>query len=147
MGNKYVIIAILLAILIGGGVVYQNFLRPESATPITTGKEQHITVYAHKDSWSFDPEIIEAEQGDRIFLTIINEDAYDHGFAIDAFGISRRLPALSTTKLDFVVTQPGEFPYYCSVACGEGEVDGAPRGHVDQVGRLKVYGVIKDSER
>ena len=78
-------------------------------------------------------------------ITVINEDEYDHGFAIDAFGISQRMPALSTIKINFVVTKAGDFPYYCSVSCGSGIVDGEKRGHFDQIGKLHVRSVISET--
>lgn len=36
--NKFVIIIIFLALLIGGGVVYKQFILPESAQPVATGE-------------------------------------------------------------------------------------------------------------
>ena len=89
---------------------------------------------------------VNANQGDTVKMTIVNEDEYDHGIAIDAFGISQRVPAKGTINLQFVATQPGEFPYYCSVPCGEGEVDGVKRGHFDQVGRMKVKAAEKGNQ-
>ena len=88
------------------------------------------------------PEIIEAEQGDKIIMTIVNEDDYDHGIAVDAFGVSQRMPANSTIKIEFVVTQAGEFPFYCSVPCGEGDVAGTHRTHFDMIGKLQVRSLI-----
>lgn len=136
--NKYKIILIVLAVIIAGGLVYKQFLRPKSRDAVTTGQVKTFTIISQKDKWNFVPENIEVERGDKVMLTIINEDSYDHGIAIDAFGVSQRMPANSTIKLDFVVTQSGEFPFYCSVPCGEGEVDGAKRTHFDMIGRIRV---------
>ncbi len=131
--------------IIIGGVVYRVFLLPEGSAPVVTGKVREITITATKDRWSFEPEIIEAERGDKIVATIVNEDNYDHGIAIDAFGVSQRMPANGTIKIEFVVTQEGEFPFYCSVPCGEGEVDGEKRGHFDMVGKLHVRSIISET--
>ncbi len=141
--NKYVTIGIVLVILIIGGISYKNFFVADQDQPQTSGKVTELTLTAKKDAWHWEPEILEAEQGEKIILTIINQDSYDHGIAIDAFGVSQRVPASETVKVEFVVTQPGEFPFYCSVPCGSGEVDGKVRGHFDQTGRLKVRAVIK----
>lgn len=144
--NKYFILIGIAAVIIAGGFFYRAFLLPESSVPVITGKVREITIVANKDRWAFEPEIIEAERGDKIIATIINEDDYDHGIAIDAFGVSQRMPALSTIKAEFVVTQEGDFPFYCSVPCGEGEVDGYKRGHFDMVGKIHVRSIISATE-
>lgn len=144
--NKYIILIILGALLIGGGIAYRQFLLPEKSVPVTTGTVREITITARKDRWSFDPEIIDVNRGDKIVATIINEDSYDHGIALDAFGISQRMPAQSTIKVEFVATQEGDYPFYCSVPCGEGEVDGTKRGHFDMVGKLHVRSVVSETK-
>ena len=140
--NKYFVLIALAVLIIGGGMFYRAFLLPQSSQPVITGKVREFTVVSEKDKWNFNPEIIEAERGDKIILTVINRDDYDHGIAIDAFGISQRMPAQSTIKIEFIVTQEGDFPFYCSVPCGEGEVDGEKRGHFDMVGTLRVRSAI-----
>lgn len=144
--NKYFLLIGIGVLIIGGGIVYRAFLLPESSVPLTTGKVREITIVARKDRWAFDPEIIEAVRGDKIVATIVNEDEYDHGIAFDAFGVSQRMPANSTIKVEFVVTQEGNFPFYCSVPCGEGEVDGQKRGHFDMVGKIQVRSIISATQ-
>src|SRR3989338_10887307 len=136
--NKYFIIIGIVVLVLVGGIAYRAFLIPESSKPVTTGKERHITIIAKKNEWKFIPEDIEVERGDKIIMEVINEDEYDHGIAIDALGVSQKMPALSTITVEFTVTQEGEFPYYCSVPCGEGHVDGKLRTHFDMIGTLKV---------
>ena len=138
MMNKYVILIIIGALIIGGGVVYRSFFIAESSKPVVTGKVREVTIVADRDEWRFTPGAIEDERGDKIVATVINEDDYDHGIAIDAFGVSQRMPANSTITVEFVVTQEGDFPYYCSVPCGEGDVNGEHRTHFDMVGVFKV---------
>lgn len=138
--NKYLILIIVAVLILAGGVGYRVFLIPQKSVPVTTGKVREVTIIAKKDHWQFEPETIEAARGDKIVATIVNEDDYDHGFAIDALGISQRMPAKQTIKVEFVVTQEGDFPFYCSVPCGEGSVDGHKRTHFDMVGTLHVVG-------
>ncbi len=133
-------------IIISGGIAYRTIFLPQSSVPVTTGKVREITIVARKDQWRFDPEIIEADRGDKIIATIINEDNYDHGIAIDAFGISQRMPANQTIKIEFVVTQEGDFPFYCSVPCGEGKVEGKKRGHFDMIGKLHVRSIVSGAQ-
>ncbi len=145
MNNKYIYIGIALFILVGGGFIYTNYFQPESSKPVSSGVIKKFTVTAEKDGWRFVPDLIEINQGDTVKLTIKNNDEYDHGFSVDAFGISQRIPANETIDIEFVATQPGDFPYYCSVPCGEGIVNGEKRGHFDQVGKIKVKAIMNDS--
>ncbi len=144
--NKYFILVGIGAVIVTGGILYRTFLLPEKSVPVVTGKVREITIISKKDTWSFVPEVIEAERGDKIIATIINKDDYDHGIAIDAFGVSQRMPANGTIKVEFVVTQEGDFPFYCSVPCGEGEVSGEKRGHFDMVGKLHVRSVVSATQ-
>ena len=136
--NKYIVILVVVVLIIAGGAAYRVFLLPETSAPVVSGKERRITIIAKKDQWRFEPELIEADRGDKVIATIINEDDYDHGISIDALGISQRLPANSTITATFVMTQAGDFPFYCSVPCGEGTVAGQKRGHFDMVGKIRV---------
>ncbi len=144
--NKYALIGGIVLFIFIFGMIYNAYLVPEADKPVTTGIERTLSIITEENTWRFNPETIEADQGDRIVLTIVNEDEYDHGFAIDAFGISQRMPAKSTIVVDFVVTKAGEFPYYCSVSCGSGIVDGVERGHFDQIGRLHVRSLISETQ-
>lgn len=134
--NKFVVIGIVLVLIIGGGFLWKQFGVDSENRPIETGVVKEITIVAKKLQWNFEPDRIVVDQGDRIKLTVINEDDFDHGFAIDAFGVSQRLPASETIFIEFVVTKSGEFPFYCSVSCGSGIVDEKERGHFDQIGRF-----------
>ena len=136
--NKYFIIIGVTVLIVGGGIFYRVVLLPESDRPVETGVVRNFTIIAEKDKWRWAPETIEVDRGDRIKLEIINKDEYDHGLAIDAFGVSQRMPANSTINVEFVATQIGDFQYYCSVPCGEGVVDGKKRTHFDMIGVIKV---------
>lgn len=140
--NKYFIIIGVVTLIIVGGIVYRVFLLPESSVPVDSGQVKNLTVIAKKNEWRFVPEDIELVRGDRVMMEVINEDDYDHGIAIDALGVSQRMPANSTIKVEFVVTQEGDFPFYCSVPCGEGKVDGVKRTHFDMIGKLHVKGAV-----
>lgn len=116
--------------LVVSGVVYQTFYRPAEIAPITpTGRVVEIPMRTLANEWRFDPEVISARAGDRVILKIFNEDTYDHGFAMEAFGVNKRLFPKRETVIDFVVSKPGTFSFYCSVPCGE--------GHYRHVGQFK----------
>jgi cytochrome c oxidase subunit 2 len=144
--NKFIIIGIVLVLVVAGGIFYRTFLLAEEDKPVDTGVVREITIVAKKDQWRFEPSDIEMNQGDNIVMTLINEDAYDHGIGIDAFGVSQRMPANSTITVKFVVTQAGEFPFFCSIPCGEGHVDGVKRTHFDMIGKLRVQSLISETK-
>ncbi|MBI3304955.1 cupredoxin domain-containing protein [Candidatus Parcubacteria bacterium] len=138
MSNKYFWLAAGIALLIGAGVAYRAFLRPPSRAPVSSGKTVRQTVVARENAWLFDPEVVEVYQGDRVILDVVNEDAYDHGIGIDFFGVSQRMPPKSTITVEFTATQLGDFPFYCSVPCGDGIYKGKKRTHFDMTGHIKV---------
>ena len=140
--NKYIWLAIISVLIIAGGIVYRMGFLKAGDVPVVSGAVREFTVIAERDEWRFTPEEIDVDRGDKVVLTVVNKDDYDHGIAIDAFGVSQRMPAKETIRIEFVATQPGEFPFYCSVPCGEGEVHGEKRGHFDMVGKIKVRDII-----
>ncbi len=144
--NKYFIIIAIIVLLVAGGIVYRVFLISEESKPVSTGVTREITIVAKQNQWRFEPEDIEVNRGDRIVLTVVNEDDYDHGIGIDALGISQRMPANSTIQVEFVATQAGDFPFYCSVPCGEGIVNGVKRTHFDMIGKLRVRSLISETQ-
>ena len=144
--NKYLALIIVFVVLMGAGIGYRAFFLPQSSVPVTTGKTREITIIARKDKWIFEPETIDVDRGDKLVLTVVNEDNYDHGIAIDAFGVSQRMPANGTIKVEFIVTQEGDFPFYCSVPCGDGIVDGKKRGHFDMVGKIHVKNLVSGAQ-
>lgn len=153
--NKYVFIGIALVALIVVGVLYKQFVG-SNESPIETGVVKEFTIVSKKLEWRFEPETIEVERGDKVKVRVVNEDNFDHGVAIDAFGISQRLPANGTIDIEFVATKSGEFPFYCSVSCSSsdnssfglanGEVQTGPyagtvRGHFEHIGKFIVKAV------
>jgi plastocyanin len=143
--NKYIIIIIFAIVVLGAGIGYRAFLLPEELKPTVTGVERDITIVARKDKWLFEPEFIEVDKGDKVILTMINEDDYDHGIAIDAYGIAQRMPASATVRTEFIITQEGDFPFYCSVPCGEGIVDGTKRTHFDMLGVIHARSIVSET--
>ena len=150
--NKYVVLAVVLVLIIGAGVIFSLKTDTDNCTA-GMGVDKDITVVSKKHEWRFDPENITVGKCDRVHISVINEDNFDHGFAIDALGISQRLPASGSIKIDFVASKAGEFPFYCSVSCSisdnksfnlkDGKVETGPytgklRGHFDHLGKFIV---------
>lgn len=127
--NKFIIIVIFTVILIGTGITYSVYFRAPEIAPIKpTGNIVEINITANKNVW--DPVLITVKAGDTVKINLINEDPYDHGFAIEAFGINKRIFAKQNTSIEFTASKKGDFLFYCSVPCGE--------GHFEQTGHLIV---------
>jgi plastocyanin len=79
--NKFVIIGIVLVGIVVGGIVWKEYGASDANKAIETGVVKEFTVVSKKLEWTFDPESITVEQGDRVKVKVINEDDFDHGFA------------------------------------------------------------------
>lgn len=127
--NKFIIIAIFAVVLIAGGIIYNIYFRNLETAPIKpTGNIVEINITANKNIWN--PTLIVVKAGDTVKINLINEDPYDHGFAMEAFGINKRMFAKQKTSVEFIASKKGKFIFYCSVPCGE--------GHLQQIGYIIV---------
>lgn len=122
--NKYLSLSLFAVILFSSGFIYQEFYRPAEVGGVpSSGNTVEINMRVLKDEWLFEPGEIRVNPGDRVRLNIYNEDTYDHGFAIDVFGVNRRLFPQRTTIIDFNASLRGRINFYCSVPCGDGHYD------------------------
>lgn len=129
--NKYLSLLLFAIALMLSGFIYQAYYRPASVGRIkSTGKIVVINMRVIKNHWKWDPNLIKVASGSKVVLNIYNEDDYDHGFAIDVFGVNKRLFPQTTTVIEFTPSISGKFNFYCSVPCGE--------GHYRQIGTLIV---------
>ena len=87
-----------------------------------TVKEFEVTA----NNFSFEPATITVNKGDTVLLKITSLDV-NHGFAISKFGVSEFIGAGKTVTVEFVASESGSYPFYCSVYCGSGhgEMKGA----------------------
>ncbi len=122
---------------------YRFFTSPPA--PVTqTGVHRAVTVHIAKHSFAFDPELIDADQGDILLLKVINDDDVPHGIQIDGYGIAQTVEAHSRYAFPaFLLTNSGDFLYYESVFWGEGVAEtgkykGQQRGRFDMQGVLRV---------
>ena len=137
--KKFIIIAIFVAVVTVLGIFYRSsFLPPALQTVEESGKTIEIEMITVKNEWRFDPDYFEVGVGDKVVINFYNEDEYDHGFALEAYGINKRLPPKEWVKLEFIAGRTGEFPFYCSVSCGSGLVNGVKRTHFDMIGKMMV---------
>lgn len=118
--NKNIIILLVAMVIIAGSFFYRAVFLKGTICTAEQGEDVEIDVVSRESQWVFDPPGIKINKCDRVTLNIFNEDDYDHGFAIDVFGINKRLNPNSTTTVNFTASRAGEFISYCSVPCGEG---------------------------
>ncbi|MFN7088603.1 MAG: cupredoxin domain-containing protein [Candidatus Paceibacteria bacterium] len=129
--NKYLSLLIFAVFLLSSGYVYSKYYRPEGMGAANiSGRTVEMEMRILKNKWKWEPAEIKVGVGDYVRIKIYNEDDYDHGFALDIFGINRRLFPLQTTIVEFTASNAGRFNFYCSVPCGE--------GHYEQAGVLIV---------
>ena len=119
--NKFFKIIIFTITLIASGMIYQKYYRPPEIAPIqASGDTIEINIRVLENKWEWSPDVINVKAGNRVILKIYNEDSYDHGFALEAFGVNKRLFPKRETVIDFIASKVGSFNFYCSVPCGEG---------------------------
>ena len=69
-------------------------------------------------NYRYEPGRIEVAQGDLVKLTVKSEDV-DYSLTIDAYRVSRRVPAEGMTTIEFLADRPGTFPYYSNLTSDE----------------------------
>ena len=124
---------------------------PEAAV----AQENLVTVEIESYYYGWDPGEIVVREGDRVRLVVGNNPDRlseglveypqggqfpDHGLAITEFDVDTgNIGPHETVTVEFVADQAGEFTMYCSVWCGNGELQsGEQLGHRDQIATLRV---------
>ncbi len=128
----YTQLGLLLAIVaIGGVAVVLGNRAKNRQTEQGVSKERQVPVKEVSDNqqvreirviarqWEFDPNPIKVKLGEKVRLIVKSEDV-THGMAIPEFGINEVLPPGKEVVIEFQATKKGTFPFFCSVACGEG---------------------------
>lgn len=77
-------------------------------------------------NFTFEPDVIEVPQGNRVVLNINKVTSVDpvvftrHTFTIGApYNIHEVLEVGNTYQIEFVASEPGEFKFECAIFCGE----------------------------
>ena len=106
--------------ILGVGVLYRTVFLKGKLCSAEQGNDVVIEVTSIEGQWVFDPSDITINRCDRVTMNIFNQDEYDHGIAIDVFGVNKRLNPKTNTTVTFTASKTGQFLFYCSVPCGEG---------------------------
>ena len=102
---------LVLLALLGGFTALSTAGSPLSAQDQTPNRRDLIVVA--KGS-AFSPARIEVAQDDLVKITVRSEDVA-HGFAIDEYRISKRVPAGGSVTFEFRADRAGTFPFYCNL--------------------------------
>ena len=106
---------ILLAIATLGG--FDGLASGSQAFAPETQQVHEIAVTAKK--YEFSPNPIRVAKGEHVRLVITAVD-HDHGFKLEAFGISQSIKKGTSATIEFTADKAGTFPFRCSVFCGLG---------------------------
>ena len=109
------------ACLLAGPAVVRIFAHPgpgtRAAAPLSARQDQapnrrEFSVIAR--DYRFVPNRIEVSQNDLVKLTIQSED-HAYSLTIDAYRVSKRVPAGGATTLEFRADRTGTFPFYSNM--------------------------------
>lgn len=88
----------------------------ENGVPVTEvilGAQAEVEVDMEVANFSFTPNVINAEPGDRVSITFTKETGF-HTFVIDEIGVE--FAVAQGEKLNFTApSEPGEYAFYCSI--------------------------------
>lgn len=121
----------VLVVLLGAGAIAWElwyFLAPRRRdADATRGGVQEIRVVVRQ---GFDPDVIPVEVGRPVRLVFYRDEtaACSGELIFDTLDLRRPLPPFTPTIVEFVPTQPGDYPFRCANAPLRGRV-------VAQVGR------------
>ena len=112
------------ALLLGVAAMSSPQQDPAAASaPLAQAKDQPRVVEVVVKRFAFEPDRIEATEGERLRLVVTSADGV-HGVAIKKFRVEKAVPRGGTPVIiDFVASAPGEFPLLCSEYCGNGHED------------------------
>jgi cytochrome c oxidase subunit II len=131
--NKIYLLAAVVVLAVAG-ILFFNQKKPLTKTELTTPTPS-ISSFPVKEftmtakQFQFDPSVITVNQGDRVRIKITSLDV-THGFALPDFNINQTLEPGKEVMVDFIADKKGEYPFHCSVICGE--------GHKEMTGKLVV---------
>ena len=78
--------------------------------------ERFFEIKAKK--FSYTPNIIKVNKGDRVKIRLVSEDVH-HGFFLDGYGVRTSAHPGQEGSLTFVADKTGRYSFRCSVTCGE----------------------------
>ena len=90
-----------------------------ASAPNVGGAQEERVINVVAKRYKFEPARIEVSEGERVRLVVSSEDGV-HGLEVKKLKINRKVPRDGEVTIDFVASEPGEFPILCSEYCGKG---------------------------
>ncbi len=107
--NILVILILLISMLMTGYLIPNIIQTPQP-------QERFITIEAKK--FSYNPEIIEVNRGDKVTINLKSTDVH-HGLYIDGYELKTdSIPGQYDGQITFIANKTGKFSMRCSVTCG-----------------------------
>jgi len=126
--NK-IIISVLVIVVLAGGYVYYNNQKTDEEIKVTdivdttvvdsntNVKEFTMTSWVENKNGKMAPSFslneMRVKKGDTVRINITNT-AGSHDFTLDEFGIKKDTPLNELVVIEFVADKVGTFEYYCS---------------------------------
>lgn len=85
--------------------------------PLPTPQPTERYFYIEASSFSYSPEMIRVEPGDRVTIELMATDVI-HGIYIDGYNLEASADPGQIARLSFVADRPGLFRFRCAVPCG-----------------------------
>ncbi len=92
------------------------FLLSCEGSPSSRSQVRRIELHAKK--YSYTPEVISVNKGDRVLLTLISDDV-PHGFFLDGYDVEFSVYPGEPKLVVFKADKAGKFTFRCSRTCGE----------------------------
>ena len=103
--RRWVVLGLAAAVV---GLVFRSSAKAQEQAP--TRRDVTVTV---KD-FRFAPPRIAVSRNDLVRVTVQSEDVA-YSFTIDAYRVSKRVPAGGSVSFEFLADREGAFPYYSSL--------------------------------
>jgi heme/copper-type cytochrome/quinol oxidase subunit 2 len=87
-----------------------------AVTPAPAAQQVNLVAYR----WGWEPSTVTVKKGVPVVITVTSRSG-THGLAIPALGVNSGTFGVGETKtVEFTPDKAGEYPFFCSVFCGEG---------------------------
>ncbi len=123
MNKKYIVIAVILALIVAGFVIIKTFSPSPTGNAIKTDMsnapvkefvmESFVETVDGKPKPQFSPNEITVNKGDLVRIKITNTKG-THDFKIDEFNVYTETPLNQEMIVEFTADKAGSFEYYCT---------------------------------
>ncbi|MBI5047144.1 cytochrome c oxidase subunit II [Candidatus Micrarchaeota archaeon] len=116
---KLLLISLVAVLLLFGCTSQPQQTTNNSSVNLSNGSGSVVEFQITAKNWDFTPNNITVNKGDRVRFVVTSMDV-THGITIPAFNVNLNIPAGTTKTVEFTADKSGEYPFICSVFCGEG---------------------------